>query len=102
MFLLTVALQQVRAAEDKKAKDDDDDNGEASVTSDNTTKKPLAAALEAIALSDNTSIATGTFETIGMFLLVAGVVALVAHILLGLDTAKKYYYPDPYPYTGPT
>lgn len=99
MLLLTVALQQVRAAEDKNAEDDNDDNTEIEVK---PSKKPLEVALDAITLPDKTSLATGTFETIGLFLLVAGVVALVAHILLGLDTAKKYYYPDPYPYTAPT
>lgn len=101
MLLLMVALQQVRAAKENKD-DDDDTTTEASVASDKPTKKPLASALDAITLPDNTNLVTGTFEIIGLFLLVAGVVALVAHLLLGLDTAKKYYYPDPYPYTGPT
>ncbi|KAK4291342.1 hypothetical protein Pmani_035837 [Petrolisthes manimaculis] len=98
VFVLTVALQQVRAADE--INEDDIEKLDVTLLSETPTKQDLETPLGTINLSDN-ALST-TFVNIGFFMLVTGALGLVAYLLLGLDVAKKSYSPDPYPYTGPT
>ncbi|KAG7165981.1 hypothetical protein Hamer_G011904, partial [Homarus americanus] len=86
--LLLVALQQVTADDKVTVAPDTDDAPDISLAT-------LSNPLEGITLPDN--VLSIGFESVGVFLLLAGLVAFIAYVVLGIDktVATAYSYSAP-------